>query len=98
MRMSEQIAVVADDSCGAFFSTAVNTDKFSNDVSIPNSGVGHGVRYVFSVLRLNTDGDKWENIAIFTDGGVSLNHDMGSQPTILTNLDVGADGTEWAYA
>ena len=73
----------------------VRTDYYLPDnVAVTDAGIGHGPRDVFKVLRLDAKGDEGKYIAVMADGGMAIDHDVGTKCRIVANGHVGADGAE----
>ena len=67
---------------------------FPDNVAVTDAGIGHGPRDVFKVLRLDAKGDEGKYIAVMTDGGMAIDHDVGTKCRMVANGHVGADGAE----
>ncbi len=94
VRLGEERAIVAENGFRILFGSAMDGNIFADNVAVTDAGVGHGTGNVFEVLRLDAKGDERKYIAFLADGGMPVDHDVGTKGRVATDGGVGADCAE----
>ena len=67
---------------------------FADNVAVTDACVGHGIRNVFEVLRLDAKSNERKDVTFLADGRMPIDYDMGAKRRVATNSGVGADRSE----